>query len=253
MIRFAEPRDAEALASFCGSSLAGCYILCRFNAYANDYPFARCYVDRSGDEIVTALSVLEDSAVLLTSGKTDYEELSLALPMLSVQTLMTEAATAERLPFPTVQQKQAFCFTGFAEVQETAADAPLREVYDLICRSIPDSFSANQEAFLHFLSDFTFRRNRGCARLKAVLQQDRLCACALTAAECAASAVISGVACADDCRGRGFGRQVVTALAAELQREHKTVHVIALNDSAGAFYRRIGFSPTDKMTWLKLQ
>ena len=252
MMRLTEPRDAEALTSLCGGSLLGAYILSRFFAYANDYSFAKCYIDCRHGEAVTALSVLEHSAVLVTSDKTDYEELALALPVLSVQTIMTDSAAAKRLPFPVVQTKQAFRFSGSDEVPDAENDAPMREIYDLISRSIPDSFPAEEDAYLRFLSDFTFRRSRGFARLKAVLQNGRVCACALTAAECSSAAVLSGVACAEDCRGNGFGRRVVTALAGELKKENKEVYVIALNDSACAFYRRIGFFPAEKIYWLKI-
>lgn len=253
MMRLAEPRDAEALASFCGTSLAGCYILSRFAAYANRYPFAACYVDAADGEVVTALSVLEHSGVLLTSARTDFEELSLALPLLSVRTVMTNSAAAGRLPFPLLPTRQAFCCLKAATDAPAADDAPLRDVYDLISSAIPDSFPAGREAYLHFLSDFTFRQNRGLARLKAVVCGDRVCACALTAAECAASAVISGVACAEDCRGRGYGKRVVSALSAALQEENKTVHVIARNEGAEGFYRRIGFQPTETVAWMNIQ
>ena len=249
-MRLAEPRDAGALRQFCGDSLLGSYILSRFCAYENAYAFARCYVDKTGERIVTALSILEGNAVLLTSDMTDYEELALALPILSVQSLMTNHASAMRLPFAVEQQKQAFCFLESPANGFALNDAPLREVYDLISTSIPGSFSADEEAYLRFLSDFTFRRIRSCARLKAIMRDEHVCACALTAAECEASAVISGVACAEQWRGRGFGKAVVYALANELANENKKVHVIALNDSAGAFYRRIGFLPIETITWL---
>ena len=253
MMRLTEQRDAEVLATFCGSSLFGSYIMSRYTAYANEFSFAKCYIDRKDSIVVTALSVLEGSAVLLTSDRTDFEELSLALPLLSVQTLMTDSNNASCLPFPVIQEKQAFRYMGSKSALEASSDAPLRDVYDLISASIPGNFSADEEAYLHFLSDFTFRRNRGLARMKTVVRNERVCACALTAAECASSAVISGVACAQDCRGRGYGKSVVTALAYELQNEKKQVHVVALNDAAGAFYRRIGFVPAEKIVWLKIQ
>ncbi len=231
--------------------MIGCYVMSRFGAYKNDYPFAKTYIALRDDAVVTALSLMEHSAVLCAGSNTDYEELCMLLPLLSVQTLMVDSAAAQHLPFPVLQRKQAFCFAALPQAAAAEDDAPLREVYDLISRSIPGSFPPDEEAYLHFLSDFTFRRNRGLARLKAAMENGRVCACALTAAESSACAVISGVACAEDCRGKGHGTAVVHSLAADLKKEQKNVHVIALNDSAGAFYRRIGFLPTETITWLK--
>ena len=177
----------------------------------------------------------------------------MALPILSVQSMMTDHTSAARLPFPVEQQKQAFCFLNSTETDPVLNDAPMREIYNLISTSIPGSFHDGEEAYLRFLSDFTFRRSRGFARLKAIMREGHVCASALTAAECEASAVISGVACAEHWRGRGIGKAVVSALAHELASENKRVNVIALNDSAGAFYRRIGFLPTEMITWLTIK
>ncbi len=250
MIRLAEAADAAPLTVFCGDSLLGAYIQSRFAVYGNRYPFARCYIDRRQSEVVTALSVLEGQAVLLTGERTDSEELAALLPVLALQSVMTDAETAQTLRLPVKQEKQSFRFAGQTAAFAAQDDAPLRAVYDLISASIPGSFPASKEAYLHFLSDFTFRRQRGFARLKAITEKDFLCACALTAAECPTAAVISGVASADVCRGKGFGKAVVSALAGALQQENKTVYVIALNDSAAAFYRRVGFRDGQRIVWI---
>ena len=252
MMRLAEAGDIHALKVLCGHSLLGTYVLSRYCAYGNNYAFARCYVDRTDGRIRTALSILDGNAVLVTTASTDFVELAAVLPMLPLQTLMTDAAAMKELPFPVVRKKQAFCCMNSVSPAPADADAPLREVYRLISRAIPHAFPSGENAYLHFLSDFTFRRTRGLARLKVISQQDIVCACALTAAEGPSSAVISGVACLDTCRGQGFGRRVVAALTHELQQENKTVYVIALNDDAGSFYRHLGFSASETVFWLKL-
>lgn len=253
MMRLSEPSDRAALTAFCDDSLLGAYIFCRYSCYGNDYPFARCYVDRDGDAVRTAVSVLEGTAVLLTSDATDYDELAICLPFLGIRSVMTDEETAQKLPFRCTQTRQALCFDGAATDVNAADDAPMREVYDLIAASIPDAFPKEEEAYLHFLSDFMFRRNRGCARLKAVLANDTVAACALTAAETETAAVISGVACRSDCRGKGFGKAVVSAMLADLQRDHKTPHVIALNDDAIGFYKRLGFYESNRVVWLTIE
>ena len=251
-MRLSEPDDRAALTAFCADSLYGTYILCRFLCYGNDYPFARCYVDRDGDRIRTALSVLEDTAVLLVSDATDYEELTVCLPLLGVKTVLTDASTANQLPFSCVKTKTVLQFDGPVLTAQAADDAPMPAVYHLIADAIPGSFLKTKEAYLSFLSDFTFRRNRGSARLKAVLMNDSLVACALTAAETDAAAVISGVACNKAQRGKGFGKAAVFAMISALQRERKSAYVIALNDSAVGFYRSLGFSESGKAAWLQL-
>ena len=253
MMRLSELCDRAALTAFCADSLCGAYILCRYHCYGNSYPFARCYVDCDVDTVCTAVSVLEGTAVILTGDKTDFEELGVCLPMIGIRSVMTDEESARKLPFPCVKIRQALRFDGTAPDAYAADDAPLREVYDLIAALIPNAFSQDKEAYLHFLSDFTFRRNRGCARLKTVLENDMVAACALTAAETERAAVLSGVACRADCRGKGYGKAVVHALCADLQREEKAAYVIALNDSAVGFYQKLGFHETNRMAWLTIE
>ena len=253
MIRCSKPDDGAALSAFCAKSLPGCYIFSRFQCYGNNYDFCRCYLDAADGRVKTALSVLDGAAVLLTGEQTDFEELSLCLPVLGVKTLMCEAGAASNLPYPVIQQKASFCLK--TDISDAAAfdDAPMRDVYRLISVAIPGSFPDTKDAYLRFLSDYTFRKNRGRARLKAIVENDNLCACALTAAESDFAAVLSGVACRADCRGRGFGKAVVAALAHELQHEQKEVHVIALNDSACGFYRALGFQEQTRINWLDVK
>ena len=253
MIRLCKRDDSAALSAFCGNSLLGCYVLSRFGCYGNDYDFCRCYVDAADGFVKTALCVLDGAAVLLTGGATDFEELALCLPVLGVKTLMCNLHAAANLPFPAVQQKTAFCLQTAAEHADADADAPMRDVYRLIATAIPGSFSNSEDAYLRFLSDFTFRKNRGRARLRALMQNGALCACALTAAECDGAAVLSGVACREDCRGHGYGKTVVCALAHALQQEQKTVHVIAMNNSACGFYRALGFCEQETIIWMDVK
>ena len=253
MMRSSEAGDRDALTAFCGDSLCGAYILCRYLCYGNDYPFARCYVAFSGDMVCTAVSVLEDTAVLLSSEATDFEELQFFLPMAGIRQVMTDAATAQKLPFPVAQERQALRFAEYVDAVQAAETAPMREIYDLISTAIPGSFAQDEEAYLRFLSDFTFRRTRGHARMKAILQSDQVCACALTAAECSAAAVISGVACRAQDRGKGYGKAVVSAITSDLQKEHKTVYVIALHDKAVGFYRRLGFQDAERIVWFTIE
>ena len=253
MIRLCKPADAAALSAFCGDSLLGCYILSRFTCYGNDYDFCKCFVDEADGMVRTVFSVLDGTAVLLAGEATDYEELTLCLPVFGVRVLMCSSDAASKLPFSRLQEKTAFRLTKSVFDVSASDDAPMREVYNLISAVIPGSFPQTKDAYLRFLSDFMFRKNRGKARLKEGMDNGTLCACALTAAESNSAAVLSGVACRPECRGRGFGKAVVLSLASELQKEQKTVHVIALNDAACGFYRALGFHKQETIIWLDVK
>ena len=117
----------------------------------------------------------------------------------------------------------------------------MKKVYELFCSCFPQSFSRDKNSYLSWLSDFTFRKNRGLSRLKAVHSGEAVCAAAVTSAECCDGAVISAVACGPEYRKRGYGKAVTLSLANELKRENKTVYVISQDESTTHFYMKLGF------------
>ena len=243
MLTLATGADRAKLERFCKGSLLGTYLGSRLRCYGFGFDFVRFWLGEADGEICAVLGTLDSAAVLLAAPSADHEELSAFLRMQSFSSMMTAAKTAERCGLENYVKKQAFVFTGGEAVRPAPEPDDMKAVYALISREIPGSFSAAREAYLSFLSDYTFRKNRGAARAAALTEQGALCACALTAAETDQAAVLSGVAVDPRFRGKGFGRRVVLSLANALQAEGKTAYVIALNDSAAQFYARIGFAP----------
>ena len=245
MLTLAEKKDAKRLLRFCEESLLGTYLGCHLRCYGFDYPFVHFWFSENSGELTAVLGTLDDSAVLLAAPGADFEELAAFLNMRAFSSVMTTVETARRCGVSDYTEKQAFVFCGGEAVPNAQTPDDLKDVYALIVQEIPGSFSPEKQAYLAFLSDFNFRKNRDAARAAVIRQTNTLCACALTAAETPAAAVLSGVASDPRFRGKGYGKQVVLSLANTLQSEGKTVYVIALNDSAASFYQKIGFQPEE--------
>ena len=251
MLKRAEEADRRAIERFCSGSLPGAYLECRLRCYGFGYGFVKFWFAEEKGEVTAVIGALEDSAVLLASPDADHSELAAFLRMVPFSSVMTAAKTAERCGFRGFKIKQSLVFRGAQAASPAVQPEDMKTVYDLISREIPGSFSRETNAYLSFLSDFTFRQNRGFARARALFANATLCACALTAAETPSSAVLSGVAADPRFRGRGNGRRVVLSLANELKAEGKTVYVIALNYGAAAFYRHIGFEDLQPLAMIE--
>ena len=251
MLTLATERDRDRLERFCKGSLLGAYLGCRLRCYGFGYDFVKFWFAEADGEVCALLGSLDDTAVLLASEHADFDELATFLRMRGFACVMTSAETAERCGFADFTRKSAFVFRGGEPVPAVEFDADLKAVYALIAKEIPGSFEQTDEAYLHFLSDFTFRKNRGAARVAAVTEHGKLCACALTAAETESAAVLSGVAADARFRGKGNGKQVVLSLANTFAAEKKTVYVVALNDSAASFYRHIDFAPYAELAYIE--
>ena len=253
MLKEANESHRGEMLHFCKGSVPGAYLACRLLCYGFSYPFVRFWVGESGGRLNAVIGSLDGNAVVCTDETADFEELRAFLQMLGFSSVMADAALAQRIGLDGFKIKQTYRYAGSAaEALPVQHETNMKSLYALISEAIPGSFSAAEEAYLSFLSDFTFRRNRSFARLCAAEENETLCACALTAAETDDAAVISGVACRADKRGKGFGKRIVLSLCGELQKENKNVYVIALNEAAQGFYEAIGFKQTSRIAlWEK--
>lgn len=251
MLKRADESDCEAMERFCSGSLLGAYLGCRLRCYGLRFDFVKFWLARSGETVTAVVGALEETAVLLASPQADHAELAAFLRMMPFRSVMTTAETADRCGIRNYIKKQSLIYRGGERAAPCAQAVDLKAVYALISQEIPGSFSREKEAYLAFLSDFTFRKNRSAARSAAIYEYQTLCACALTAAETQECAVLSGIAADARFSRQGYGKRVVLSLANELQAEGKTVYVIALNDSAAAFYLHIGFVPGQELAILE--
>lgn len=242
MLKLADKSKADIIRSFCGNSLPGAYIACRMDCYGFGFDFLSFWLSENGGEVDCVVSSMDNCAVVLTNENTDFEELRQFIDVLGFSSVMMTSQAAQKCGFENYETKNSFVYSSESRDNYMAQDdADLKKLYELISASIPGSFENSSYAYLNFLSDYTFRKNRGRARLKALKDENTVLSCALTSAETDSAAIISGVACSEKSRGKGFGKQTVLSLAEELSLENKAVYVIALNKSAEDFYRKIGF------------
>lgn len=243
MLKLAEKEDIKKIESFCKSFPLGVHTNCKLSAYGLERDFFKVWYAFSSNKINAVISYFDGSVILCAESDADLEEIAAFVSTYGYESVCAEKSIFDRCGFKAASEKTMFKFTqNDCLLQPCENVCDMKKVYDLISRSIPDSFAQSEEAYLHFLSDFTFRQRRNLARVKAVFENNKLLSCALTAAEIENAALISGVACDSEARGKGLGKRTVLSLANELQKEKKAVYVIALNDSAKAFYKKIGFN-----------
>ena len=230
--------------SFSEKHPLGVHIACKLSAYGTDKDFLHVWYGEDKNGINAAVLSFFGDVIICTDDTADFEEIKTFVTAYGYKSVCAEKETLVKCGFEINEEKTMFEYTSdISEVfPEVKNYADMKKVYELISLSIPNSFSSDKEAYLSFLSDFTYRERRSLARVKTISEEDRVLSCALTAAECECSALISGVASDKNIRGKGFGKKTVLTLANELSSENKKVYVIALNDSAKEFYKKIGFT-----------
>ena len=254
MLKLVEEKDEKRFTEFCRPFALGIRMRCLLSAYGTASSLVRFWLGENEDKITCAVCLFGGSATVIMRDDAFVSELSVFLNALDFTDLCAQGDTLEKLGFKADFSKKMFYYsqplvTEYEKAQTGYED--LSAVYALISRSIPGSFSAEREAYLCWLSDFTYRSRRGLARLKTIANDDTLLSCALTAAECDDGAIISGVACDEKARGKHLGQRTVRTIADELTGEGKKVYVIALNDKASSFYLKTGFTFYDTVSYIE--
>lgn len=253
MLKRAQEKDIYSITDLCSDSIIGTKILCQIMAYGFQRSFLEIWLEEVDGEITGILTKFFDDATLMLSEKSDIEQLDSFLMMLNYNSLMCTEESCKMLGIKDYTVKTAFLYDG----DEPDFNADLlkeddyRKAYQLISQLIPGSFSDNEEAYLSFLSDFTFRHRRNLARGLCTHKDNCLSSVALTSSETESAAIISGVACNSQLQKKGLGKQTVLSLVGLLAKEKKNVYVIALNENAEGFYRHIGFKETGKIAFIE--
>ncbi len=253
MLKRASENNIAAIRALCRDSIIGTRILCYITAYGLERDFLEVWIIESNGNITGVLTKFYDDITLLANKDTDTEQLSAFLSMINFNTLVCQSYMCDALGFDNAVKKNGYRFDGdiFDESAAMLVEEDFENAYALISEEIPGSFSKEREAYLSFLSDFTFRQRRGLARGVCTHTDGVLSSVALTSSETDNSAIISGVACSRRLQKKGLGRKTVLALVNILKTENKDAYVIALNESAEGFYEHIGFTRTEKIAFVE--
>lgn len=244
MLKLLGNEKIREVISFSKKQPLGVHIACKLTAYGTDKDFLCVWYSEEENGINAVVLSFFGDFIICADERADFEEIGTFITAYGYRSICAEKEILIKCGFELKSEKTMFTYTGNTDevFSEVGFSADMKKVYELISQSIPGSFSSESEAYLSFLSDFTYRERRSLARVRAVCENGRVCSCALTAAESEASALISGVASDIRIRGKGYGKKAVLSLANELAKENKKVYVIALNDSAKTFYKKIGFT-----------
>ena len=243
MLKIAEYKDVSAIEEFLGKGIISLRIRSYIMAYGFDKEFVKFWISESDNKIDGVISLFEESLLFHIDSSADISEITTFISMLSFNTLSCEKDVAIMCGFYPYTEKQGYVYDSITDSYptENIREATIKSAYKLICESIHDSFSDSKDAYLSFLSDYTYRRRRNLARGKCIINDKKLVSCAFTSAETDNEALLSGVATDKNLRKSGYGKKTVLSLVNELLSDCKTPYVIALNDSAKSFYEHIGF------------
>ncbi len=197
MLKKATAENEKEILSFLSEGVVSLKIASYIKAYGFERDFINYWLAFSEEnELISVFALFETSAVLYAEEGADLTELRSFIEMLGFETLVCSEKTAYSLGFEKIQIKKTYFYDGEADEAsaEEIEEEKIKDVYNLICENIPDSFEKSKNAYLSFLSDYTFRKRRSLARGKCITENGKVLSSAITAAETESAALISGVA-----------------------------------------------------------
>lgn len=253
MLKIACQTDLPEIEKLCSDSIIGTRLLCQLCSYGFERSFLEAWILHDDEKATAVLTRFYDDVTLVATDKTDFLQLKTFLSMLGYNSIMCSAYACEKIGFRDFVIKNGYKFNGAQTTNEAEqlTDEDYEEAYELISDEISGSFKKGREAYLSFLSDYTFRQRRGFARGVCTHCAGKISSVAITSAETDKCSVISGVACKSNLRKKGLGKKTVLSIASDLKSEGKTVFVIALNESAEGFYEHIGFEKTEEIAFIE--
>lgn len=253
MLKRATTEDLSQIEALCKEGIIGTKILCYIKAYGFDRAFLEVWIMTQDEEITSVFIKFYDDITLLALDNADTSQLSSFLGMFYYKTLMCTKKVCELLGLEAYTEKNGYIFCSDASgyTSDSIQEEDFKAAYNLVSKEIPDSFKNTKEAYLSFLSDFTFRQRRELARGVCVHEENKLLSVALTSSETESCAIVSAVACDASVRKKGLGKRTVLSIVGKLQKENKKVYIIALNQSAEGFYEHIGFRKSEKIAFVE--
>lgn len=253
MLKLAGENHLQAICDFCKNDIIGTKIACYCLAYGFDKDFFNVWINCIDKEIKAVIVRFYDSVTIKALEDCECEEIRDFCCMLMCSEISCDDSTAATLQLDGGEVKKAYLFRGNADGYRLAdvSEEYYSQLYELVAENIPGSFINTRDAYLSWLSDFTYRKRRGLSRSKGVIEDGVMYSSVITSSETDSAAVLSAVATSREDRGTGLGKTTVLSAANELIGENKKVYVIALNESAEGFYEHLGFEFESRIHFIK--
>lgn len=243
MLRLISEDRIKAVLDFCDGDAIATRVGAYLRAYRTEMDFAMFWEQMTDGKITSAVSKIDGDMTVCISGETDFDELSEFIRVIGFNTLFSQAETFRYLSLDCVHG-DILKFIGESEKSETVAlTVEPKTLYELTCRV--NKTEMLDSKYLPWLSDFTFRQRRDMLRAVGIFKDDKLVSCAMTSAETADSAIISGVATDEAHRRQGFAKSCVMTLADILKTLNKeSIFVMTETEVRTKYYENLGFVKT---------
>lgn len=239
MIKQVQKNDREFI-NFCDRDVFGTRIKVYYNCYSTDYDFVKFWVQTDDDGRITASLSRIDGDVTLCADNCDFDEMSEFLNMVGYNSIQCERTAADKMNLQYSLWGYVVRYKGNdyqAKPVSIKESFELKEIYDII----KSAKLVGVGEYLAWLSDTSFRMNRGYTKALVADVKGKSAGCAMALFSSDRAVLLGAVATVPEFRGRGIAGTLVTMLADEAVKDGRRAELLCKNDSIVEFYKSIGF------------
>lgn len=240
MVRLISDGRISAALGFCSGDPIGARVGAFLRAYRTDYDFALFWEQVTDERITAVIGKTDGNMTVCASEAADFDEISEFVKVIGYQTLFSHSFLLNKLKIENVQGD----ILRLEELKEPTAKAEdFAEAKELYLLGVSSGCDNSKEAYLPWLSDFTFRQKRNMLRAVGFKDENgRLVSCAATSAETKTDAIISAVATEEGYRKRGLAKDCVLSLSHILKKERKdNIYLMTKSKKLTNYYEKLGF------------
>lgn len=210
-----------------------CRILSQLLAYGTGERFLEHWVQLEDNEPRAVISRIDGNITIFCESVND--ELLEFIEAVGYNTIL-----ADKELFPQYWSGEVLMkFVGKSETEKSDNidfSPTIREIYSVLERCRGEDFEVPN--FDSFYPDMSHRVRHNLSRVFAYRLEGQAIACCMTSAETNSCAIISGVACLSEYRGRGYASKLVAKIVKDL--DNREIFVFCREELVG-FYNRLGF------------
>lgn len=241
MLKRLENKDVDSVCAFLSGNAVSVRIKANLKAYKCDFDFCKFWAQYDDFNNITAvISEINGVCTLDYIKNADCEELLSLLHFIGFSALFLDKDKADEIGLKYDKSGDILIFGGdISASYETDSFCDMKSAFALI--SDNEGESVEKLDYLEWLSDFTYKSNRGAARLRAVTEKNKVMALAMTSAESENAAIISGVFTDKEKRKQGLGERVLLSLSKSLSDDYKKIYIMTAEEKLTRYYEKRGF------------
>lgn len=241
MLKRLENEDISEVISFLGDDAVSVRIKAFILTYKCDFNFIEYWAQFDENNAVTAVLMKNGGICTLRfSDRADTEEIVSLLRFIGFDSLFTDENSAGILGLIPVASGDILLYDNEIHGEYgTESFTDMKKAFLMIKEN--EGESVTKLDYLEWLSDFTFKSNRGAARIRVINENSSPLSFAMTSGETEDAAIISGVFTDKKKRNQGLGETVLKSLTKDLVDENKKVYIMTATEEMTRYYEKRGF------------